>query len=79
MFGTPAKSPDIPPVENLCARAKVKVAENCIYNDEEDLRLAISGAWIEIREIIDYARNLVNSIPNRFQAIIVAKGGHTKY
>ncbi len=31
-----------------------------LYNDEEELWLAISNAWIEMRENIDYATNLVN-------------------
>jgi transposase len=44
----PPKFPDIPPIENLWARAKIKIAENGIYNNEEELWLAICDAWIEI-------------------------------
>ncbi len=78
-FSTPPKSPDIPPIENLWGRAKVKVENKGIFANEEELWLAISDAWIEMRENVDYAQNLVNSIPNRLQAIINANGGHTKY
>ena len=79
LFETPPKSPDIPPIENLWGRAKVKVANDGIYENCDDLWLAISDAWIEMRENINYAQNLINSIPNRLQAIIDCNGNHTKY
>jgi hypothetical protein len=79
MFGTPAKSPDIPPIENLWARAKVKVEQKMVsLMMRKSFGSTISDAWIEMRQNIDYAKNLVNSIPNRLQAIIAANGGHTK-
>jgi hypothetical protein len=59
---------------------KVRVANDEIYVDEEELWLSITDAW---NEICDYnetlSENLVNSVPHRLQSIIEASGGHTKY
>ncbi len=59
--------------------AKVRVLSDGIYADEEELWLAICKAWNDMRELTNYSRNLVNSIPQRLQAIIDANGGHTRY
>jgi len=47
---------------------KVRVAENGIYEDEDDLWLSIAKAWNQIRDRdIDNALciNLINSFPRR--------------
>ncbi len=79
MIQTPVKSPDINPIENLLGRAEVKVANDGIYANEEDLWLAITDSWLEMQNDMQFAVNLVNSIPNRLEAIINANGSYTKY
>ncbi len=79
LIQTPAKSPDINPIENLWGRAKVKVANDGIYANEEDLWLSITDSWLEMQNNMQYAVNLIDSIPNRLEAIINANGSYTKY
>ncbi len=78
MIQTPVKSPDINPIENLLGRAEVKVANDGIYANEEDLWLAITDSWLEML-YMQFAVNLINSIPNRLEAISNANGSYTKY
>ncbi len=78
LIPTPAKSPDINPIENAWGRQKIRVSETGVYADEDELWLAISEAWLEMRETYN-CQNVVNSIPNRLQQIIDCNGGHTKY
>ncbi len=49
---------------------KKLVSETGIYADEEDLWLAIGDAWLDMQDNYD-CQNLINSIPNRLQNIIV--------
>jgi hypothetical protein len=61
---------------------KVRVAENGIYEDEDDLWLSIAQALNQNRDRdIDNALciNLINSLPRRLQLVREANGGHTKY
>ncbi len=51
---------------------KVRVVENGIYEDEDDLWLSIAEAWNQIRDRdIDNNRdiNLINSFPRRLQLV----------
>jgi hypothetical protein len=61
---------------------KVRVAENGIYEDEDDLWLSIAQALNQNRDRdINNALciNLINSLPRRLQLVREANGGHTKY
>ncbi len=78
LIATPAKSPDINPIENAWGRQKIKVSEIGIYADESELWLAISEAWLDMQDNCNCQR-LVNFITNRLQNIIDSNGGHTKY
>ncbi len=76
LIRTPAKSFDINPIENVWGIQKVRVANDRIYVDEEELWLSIADAWNEIRDYNEtLCKNLVNSIPHRLQSIIEANGG----
>jgi hypothetical protein len=69
LIRTPAKSFDINPIE------KVRVANDRIYADEEELWLSITDAWNEIRDFNEtLCENLVSSIPHILQSIIEANG-----
>ena len=72
----PAQSSDLNLIENLWSvlDSKVPLEKRKNKNDcFKNLQLAF--------ENIDknYIENLINSIPRRLEAIIKAKGGHTKY
>ena len=79
LFRTPAKSFDINPIENVWAMAKINVAKNGLYNNSDDLWLAITDAWADLRANDGLAHILVDSVPRRLQAIINNQGSHTKY
>jgi hypothetical protein len=51
LFETTPKSPDIPPIENLWGLAKVRVASDGVYADQQ-LWLSICEAWNHTRESI---------------------------
>ncbi len=80
LLAVPARSPDFNPIEHAWAQAKVNVRQDGSYQSENDLWLAISEAWIEMRENAQtFAQNLVNSLPNRLYEAFLADGGVTKY
>jgi hypothetical protein len=63
----------------LCERVKVKVSNDEIYTNDEELRLSITDSCFEMQNDMQYAVNLINFIPNRLESIINANGGYTKY
>jgi hypothetical protein len=78
LIRTPAKSFDINPIENVWGTQKVRVANDGIYADEEELWLSITDTWNEIRDYNEtLCENLVNSISLRLRSIIEANGSHT--
>ena len=73
----PVNSPDLNPIENLWAKMKDLVAEKQPSNGKA-LNQCIKVVWVqEISE--NYCNSLIESMPHRLQAMIDAKGGHTKY
>ena len=77
----PAKSPDMNPIEHFWDKLKsiVRQYPPAVNTEElwEHVEKAIAWAWS--KEGIEYAHKLVDSMPDRVQALIEAKGGYTKY
>lgn len=72
----PAQSPDLNPIENLWSILDQNVDKGDVTSKEKLLD-ALRETWDKIDE--QQIRNLVESMPRRLQAVIEAKGGHTKY
>ena len=74
----PAQSPDLNPIENMWAAVEVKIrSRNPQPSNIRELEIAVKEAWNAISPKV--YRDLVRSMPYRIQAVIAAKGGHTKY
>ena len=72
----PAKSPDLNPIENLWEYLERKL-EKLPTTTLSQLWDTLNDLWENIpSEII---QNLVSSMSQRTEAVIKAKGGHTKY
>jgi len=74
----PSQSPDLNPIEHLWHHIKKELAKYSRH---------AKGVW-EIRERVaevrnntdpEVCQNLIERMPRRIQAVIKAKGGHTKY
>ena len=72
----PPKSPDLNPIENLWDAVEAKVREESATSRNE-LWGKILVAWNSIDNNI--IKTLIYSMPRRIEAVIKAKGGHTKY
>ena len=72
----PPQSPDLNPIENLWSILNQQVDKGDVTNKLK-LFSALEDAWNKIDD--HYLQNLVESMPRRLQAVIQAKGGHTKY
>lgn len=74
----PASSPDLNPIEEVWRRMK-----GHIYRMEErpttvpGMTAAVQEAWEFIPDL--EIRHLVDSMPERVQAVIEAQGGHTRF
>ena len=73
---TPPQSPDINPIENLWHLVDVEIRKRKITN-KSDLQRVLSEEWTKIAK--ETTQKLVESMPKRLEAIIEAKGMHTKY
>lgn len=81
----PPHSPDLNPIEHLWWVLKKEIYEanpHLLYegrseNDYISFQTAIEQAWAAIPS--DKIRGLIDSMPRRIQAVLDAKGGHTKY
>jgi transposase len=79
----PAFSPDLNPIEAVWNRMKDYIES--YYPDlpsgkqrsYEQLREIVKEAWDQISP--DMLKELIDSMKDRCQAVIDAKGGHTKY
>jgi len=73
----PAQSPDLNPIENLWALIKRDIANLPVAKSVEELEKQVKDEWWSIpQEII---QGLIDSMPERVEAVIKAKGGPTKY
>lgn len=74
----PAQSPDLNPIEHLWHHVKCKLAD---FNDPptsvDALWNRIQDVWSEIDP--EVCQNLIRSMPRRVEAVVKARGGHTKY
>jgi transposase len=75
LLETPPQSPDINPIENLWSLLETKIRK-CKCSSSQMLIENLKKEWDEIGQ--EVTSNLLNSIPRRLQAIIDAKGLHTK-
>ena len=71
-----SRSPDLNPIDRLWSILKRRVAERKPKN-VASLRSVISDEWANIDQNV--TNNLVDPTPRRIQAVIAAKGVHTKY
>lgn len=72
----PAQSPDINPIEHLWEHLDRKIRENSLSNLQQ-LKNVIQDAWNNIPASV--TKKLVDSLPNRLEAIRKSKGNPTKY
>lgn len=73
---TPPQSPDLNPIEHLWCEVKNRL-KNVNPTNKKDLKSAIQNIWENIPSSV--TKKLVESMPRRLQAVLEAKGGHTKY
>ncbi|KAG1674513.1 CD63 antigen [Nymphon striatum] len=74
----PGNSPDINPIENLWVIMKRRLQkEDC--STMTKLISAGIRAWYHDEELAKMCSNLVESMPNRVQMLVKAKGGHISY
>ena len=71
-------SPDLNPIENLWGIIKRKLKEETITSKQE-LIGRILHFWNHDASVQQTLISLANSMPNRVEAVIKAKGGPTKY
>ena len=64
------QSPDINPIEHLWQHIKWQLGE---YSTMP------KGVWEIWERVAEVSQNLIESMPRRLEAVIKAKGGHTKY
>lgn len=74
----PACSPDMNPIENLWAEV-TRYLNNLQHSptNVNQLRVALNDAWAAIPN--ETLASLVSSMPRRIQALLDARGGHTRF
>ena len=72
----PSQSPDLNPIENVWAFMKHKLKKNPVDSVDSLVR-RLRSIWNSLSK--DYAKNLVNSMPKRLEAVVLSKGDWTVY
>ena len=72
----PGNSPDLNPIENIWDHLARQIAKEKFQNGKELLE-KLKVTWQEIP--LPYLEKLVDSMPQRIEAVIKAKGGATRY
>ena len=74
----PAQSPDLNPIEHLWEHLKRVLRKNPVpAKGAHELWERVVEEWNNIPP--ETCQNLIESMPRRVEAVIKAKGGHTKY
>ena len=74
----PAQSPDLNPIEHLWQHLKAKLQQYDIPpKGVHELWDRVAKEWTEIPP--ETCQKLIESMPRKIQAVLKAKGGHTKY
>ena len=73
----PGNSPDLNPIENLWMLLKNKVSVKQPTN-AKSLVTAIKEIWTK-KISAEYCKKLTESMPQRIEAVLRSRGGHTKY
>ena len=76
----PANSPDLNPIEHIWREIKGRLYKLPLKERPTNLaalRDRVSQIWNELDQA--WIRHLIDSMPERLQAVIDAEGGHTKY
>lgn len=74
----PACSPDLNPIEHLWDELKRRLhARRPRPASLNELRQFLQEEWENLQQ--DFIGNLIGSMPRRLQAVIQARGGHTRY
>ena len=74
----PGNSPEINPIENLWAIIKQRLLkEDC--STMAKLISAVIRTWYHDEQVTKMCSTLVESVPNRVQMLVKAKGGHISY
>ena len=72
----PSQSPDLNPIENLWHQMDWKMRSRTSQNEAQLFECCLES-WNSIE--VDYCNQIVDSMPDRIEAVIQAKGGMTKY
>jgi len=74
----PAQSPDLNPIEHLWQHLKNRLQQyDTLPKGVHELWERVAEEWNKIPP--ETCQNLIESMPRRIQAVLKAKGGHTKY
>ncbi|GFX00081.1 transposable element Tcb2 transposase [Trichonephila clavipes] len=74
----PSNSPDMNPIENVWELMEREVAKDVIKNKTQLLERIIH-VWNHHSQMQETVQSCIDSMPRRIEALIVAKGGLTKY
>jgi len=74
----PPNSPDLNPIENIWAHIKHRIAKEYSHiTSVRAMKQVVINIWNEFED--DRWDHLIESMPDRIQAVIEAKGGSTRY
>lgn len=74
----PGNSPDLNPIETLWAIVKERLKKHTLKTKQEVISELIK-VWIKDVSVAVTCQRLIDTMPDRVQAVIKAKGGHTDY
>ncbi|CAH1993541.1 unnamed protein product, partial [Acanthoscelides obtectus] len=74
----PGNSPDMNPIENVWEFLKSEVTMKAPTTKQELINI-LNDTWKHNPELKIKIQNCISSMPRRVEAVLAAKGGHTKY